>query len=50
MTFSKNLGKIRQQRNLFCSYRSVVYKEARILCFEDGNNFSDVKSVRENSI
>ena len=42
--FFEKFGKIRQQRN-----RSVVYKKVRILCFEDGNNFSDFKFVRENA-
>ena len=44
MTFSKNLEKFKQQRN-----RSIVDKKAGILCFEDGNDFSDFKIVRENT-
>ena len=44
MTFSENLEKFKQQRN-----RSLVDKKAGILCFEDGNNFSDFKIVRENT-
>ena len=42
LLFFEKFGKIRQQRN-----RSVVYNKVRILCFEDGNNFSDFKFVRE---
>ena len=40
MTFSKNLEKFKQQ---------IVDKKAGILCFEDGNDFSDFKIVRENT-
>ena len=42
--FLEKFSKIRPQRN-----RSVVYKKLRILYFEDGNDFSDFKFVRENA-
>ena len=35
--FQKKIGKIRN-------------KEARVLCFVDGNNFSDFKFVQENTL